>query len=328
MLLNETDLKTILPVSKSFSFENMRADVKRAQLKFIRPILGKDLESILEAAYADEELTEQQQELMDRVQPALAHLSFMLFAPKGNVFVTDNGFMDSHTDTLKPAFQWKVKDFQRSMLMNGYDGLDELIEYLEEVANTDFADWLDSEACTLAREHFINTASEFTKYVNKLNYSRYQYMQLRPTLRRVEDNLIKSILGNDLYAAIKTQIQADNVNAQNAMLMPDIKGAVAHLTWAESLEELAVIIDEEGIHLANTLIAQTIETKQPAEMQRIANMVAKHRAISKEYQQKITDTLYAAPDDFPLWRDSGLYVDPRISAVFENKEDSGIFGML
>jgi len=328
MLLNDADLKNIVPVSKSFTFDNLKASVKRAQLKLIRPILGRDLESILEAAYAADDLSTAEQELMDRVQPPLAHLSFLFFAPKGNLFVTDNGFMDSHTDTLKPAFQWKVKDFQKSMMIDGYDGLDELIEYLEEVANTDFPDWLDSEACTLAREHFINTAAEFTKFVNKLNYSRYQYMQLRPTMRRVEDNLIQAMLGVDLYEEIKAEILADDVSPANATLIKPIKGAVAHQTWSEALEELAVIVDDEGVHLANTLIAQTIDTKQPAELQRVQTMVAKHLSISREFQQKITDTLYAAPDNYPLWRDSGLYVDPRVSAVFENNEESGIFGML
>jgi len=327
MLLNSTDLKAMLPVSAGFSFDNIKPDIKRAQRKYIRPILGATLEAELEAAYLATP-TAAQQDLIDVVQPALAHLAAWLYLPKGNVFVTDNGVMAHHTENLKPAFEWQMKAYRSSLLTHGNDGLDTLIEHLEEVAADDFVDWLTSLACTLAREHFINTAELYTRYVAKLKGSRYLWQQLRPTQRRVEDGLIKGILGAELYAEIKGQILSNTVSEANTALLDNIRGTLAHKAWAEGLLEQTIQVDEEGVHVASNILARTVDSRDKAEYARLEAVTATHKAISMEYEAKIKDTLYSAPDTYPLWRDSGIYVDPRVTVVFENKEDSSIFGML
>ena len=52
MLINSDDFKNVMPVAKSLDFARMTGDIKRAQRNMIRPILGVDLESILESAYS------------------------------------------------------------------------------------------------------------------------------------------------------------------------------------------------------------------------------------------------------------------------------------
>lgn len=329
MLIDENDFQRILPVSKSLSFEQMKPSLKRAQKKYIQPLLGVDLESVLEVAYEDEDATAAEEALLDYVQVALAHLGMWLYMPQGNVYVTENGVMASHTDRLKPAFEWQVKAYRNSLLETGFDGLDELIEHLESVADADFPDWLTSEGCTRSRAYFINTATHYTQYVGALRDSRYRYLQLRGTMERVEYNLVRThLLGDALYEALKAEILADTVSVANAKLLRGLEGAVAHLTWSQSLQELSLKVDDDGVSVANNILGRTVDSRQPASDGLVQQQMAHHARVSASYQEQVTNLLYAAPDDYPLWRDSGLYVDPQGSTYVENTDESGLYVML
>ena len=307
MLLNDADFKQQMgSVSAGFTFSKIAKDVERVQSKFIQPILGDTLLASLETAYVATP-SEAEQKLIDKIQPALAHLTQWVYQRKGNVIQTDQGTMVQITSDLKPAFQWQNRDYRRSLLSIGWQALDELIEYLEKVAADDFPDWLTSEGCTLVREHFIPTAKIFTDYVAKMQGSRYQYQQVKATMGRVEKKMIPSIISQSLYDQMKTEDKADSLTTANAKLMDNIRGAIAHMAWAEALIDLTV--DGQTVAAGGTLSA----------------MVDRHQAISREYQESLWDQLYAAPDDYPLWKASDLYEEEQPSTEVKNEKDSGIF---
>ncbi len=315
-------------VAKSFTFAKLQKDAERVQRNFIKPIMGADLLASLETAYAGTP-TPAEQLLIDYVQPALAHLTLWVYQPKGNVIQTNEGVMAQHGSEMKPAFQWQNREYRRSLLTIGWQALDELIAHLEEVAATDFPDWLTSEGCTLVRELFIPTAAIFSDYVAKLSNSRYQYEQLRPTIRRIEKKLLPRLLSQDLYDELKTQDKADTLTTANEKLMDGIRGCVAHLAWAEALQELTVTVDEEGggLLVLNTSFAGTVDGQTTATDSVLAAMVTKHQEESRSYQADLRDVLYGAPDDYPLWKASGLYVEEQPETVVENKADSGVYFM-
>jgi hypothetical protein len=329
MLINNTDLKIILPVAKSLDFVKMTGDIKRAQRNFIRPILGKDLESILEGAYAGTP-TDPQQELIDMIHPALAYLAVWMYIPKGNISLNSQGLQSQHSESLKPAFEWQVKQYRQSMLKDGYNALDELIAHLEDVANTDFPDWLNSEGCTLARSYVINSADEFTGFVNKLGGSRYQFSQLIPILSRIEKQLLPSLISTELYDAIKAEIKTDNLTAANLALLPLLQGAVSHLSWSSALLEMGVVIDDEGVHLANSTASGSVDGKVSATATPLVkDMRDYHQNLSSSYCDDITDLLYANEASYPLWTGSALYNPNQATVTGEviNEADSSLFMM-
>ncbi len=327
MLLNDVDFKEQMgSISKGFTFSKIAKDVDRVQTKFVAQILGDTLLASLETAYAGTPTTAEQK-LIDKVQPALAHLTLWVYQPKGNVIQTDQGVMAQHTSDLKPAFQWQSREYRRSLLSIGWEALDELIAHLEKVAATDFPTWLTSDGCTLVREHFIPTAKIFTEYVAKMKGSRYQYQQVKSTMGRVEKKMIPSIISQSLYDQMKTEDKADSLTTANAKLMDNICGAIAHLAWAEALVDLTVDVDEEGggLLVHNSSFAGTVDGQTAAAGGTLSAMVDHHQSISREYQESLRDQLYAAPDDYPLWKASDLYEEEQPSTEVQNEKDSGVF---
>ncbi len=327
MLINETDFKAELPIASNFNFDKLSADLRRAELNYIKPILGVDLHSILDGAYADDTLTDEQEALMAYVKPALAHLGMWLYVPKGNVYVGDQGLQSAFSNDSKPAFEWQKQDFENSMRDNGFDALDELIAYLESVANVDFADWLTSEGCTLVRSNIVNTAKAYTEQIPKLRGSRYLFAYLRPIMSRIERDKLPAVIGKDLYNELKAEIAADDVSELNAALLPYLEAAVCHASWASALIELSLQVDGEGVHVLNSTFAGTTRGKQPADFQRLQLMRDEHNAIADQNLKSLYDYLVTNVADYPLFESGGTYDAEDTDPQFENDADSGVVAL-
>ena len=327
MLINENDFKEAVPISVGFTFAKLVPDIKRVQKKYLRPILGRDLEAVLDGKYDLDTLSEDEAALVGLVQPALAHLTMWIYAPKGNLYVGDNGLQAIHGDDNKPAFQWQKEDYADSMRENGFDALDELISYLEEVAHTDFPDWLTSEGCTLVRSNFINTAEQYTLIVPKVRGSRYLFSYLRPIMARVEKAAIMAVTGKALFDELKEEILEDDLSAENDVLMDMIVPAVAHLTWADSIFEIGINVDGEGVHLLNNTFSGTTKGKQPAEVDRLRVIKAHHETLGYGFTQQMRDFLVENVETYPLFRDGETYDADDPDAGFVNDADNGIVAL-
>lgn len=327
MLINEVDFKNAVPVGANFSFDRIKPDVRRVQLRFLRPILGKDLESTLSTKYEDNSLSEKQQELLDLVFPALAHLALWKYIPKGNVYLGDNGVQSVHTGNNKPAFEWQKGDLESSVRENGFDALEDLITHLEEVASDDFPEWLNSEGCTLVRSNFVNSAKAMTLHIAKMKNSRYLFQYLRPILTRVEKQRVLPVVGKPLFEALREEVSNGNLSEENKALMEFIEPAVCHGCWAEALVELALQVDFEGVHLLANTFSGTTRAKQPAESERIEKVVAKHDMVAKEQLHLLYDFLLQNVEDYPLFKDSDAYSDDTTTMDVENNKDWGIVSL-
>lgn len=328
-LLNKTGFLAELPVSVNIAYDRLLPDVRRAGLKYIRPILGKDLYSTLEAAYEAETMTADEAALHAYVAPALAHLAAWMYIPKANVQHSNQGVQAVHSGDSKPAFEWQVKDYSDSLLGNGFDALDELVDYLEMVADTDFADWLSSEACTLVRSNVINSAQVFTEHVTKLRNSGYLFTYVRPIMSRIEKMILPAVMGAELYDELKTQIKSDSVSALNLAILGYAQAAVAHQTWADTMIELNFSTDGEGVFLLNNSFTGTVKAKAAAEKERIASIRNYHMEISRDNLKRLGDYLVANVADYPLYEASGVYDVDDTDPSFEHGDDWGVvvFGL-
>ncbi len=329
MLISQEDFKAVVPISQGFTFDKLNPFIRRAELKFIKPILGADLYSALVTAYdgGDGSLSEAQANLMEYVHPALANLVIWMGIPQLNIQMDDTGLQSHHSESYKPAFEWQVEDARESFLSNGFDALDEIISYLESVAEDDFPDWLNSEGCTLVREFFINTSPDFTYFIGALGDSRFLFRKMQPIMRRMERNYIRGTIGKELFAQMKLEIKTDELTEENEALLEDIQGAVAHYTWASALNELAVQTDPVGIHLRNNTFSGTTRAKQAAEMERLAAIRMNHEQAGREYLEAVHKALYENIDDYPLFENSTVYVSTGPVTTYENDADSGIVSL-
>lgn len=328
MLLNEIDLKAEVPISQGFAYDKMVPDIRRVGLNYIRPILGKDLYSVISTSYAAETMTDDEAALHEYIKPAVAHLAVAQFVPKGNLHLGNNGLQAQHSSDSKPAFEHQVLALQRSLTGNGFDALDELIIYLESVTNTDFPDWLTSEGCTLVRNNFINSALDYNDHVPKIKRSRYLFEQVKPVMTRLEKKLIKSVVGNELYDLLKAEIQADGLSAVNAELVTKIAPAVAHLSWAESLVELSLMVDQEGVHMLNNTFSGTNRAKQPADPQAVTQSMEHHRNLGNGALEDLRAFLVENLSDYPLYEASSAYMPEQTGVTFMNDPESGVTGLI
>lgn len=323
MLVNETDLKRWLPVNVGFTFANLYGDLVQAERKYLKPILGTDLYDALNDAYTAEPstLTEEQTKLLDYVQPSLVNLTLWMYTDKGNVEVSDSGIHINVTETRKAAFEWQVKRLRDSYLKRGADGLDDLLLFLEE-NEADYADWTDSDAQVEAREIFVQSAKNFQKYVN-INSSRMTYTALLPIMRRIQEDRVRAVIGDDLYDELAGQVTDGAVSVDNEKLMRYIRPAMAHLSYAEGLDELAVIVDGHGVNLLNNTFARSMDGKAPAETQRIRVLQDKNTRIGEGFLKKLEEFLIEHYEDYPLYG-----YDPETTEGSEYKptdEDAVVF---
>lgn len=327
MLLNDTDLKKVLPITRSFSHSNLVADIRHIENREVRKtLLGPTLYDSLNTKYnnAPETLTDPEKALLEYVQPVVANLAVWLYLDKGNVIIDDNGISAVHGDDRKPAFEWQVVRLQKSLKTTGFNAIDDLIDFLEDNVG-DYPTWASSVANDKARAFFINSARDFHYYVD-IQESRWIYLSVLPIMRRVEKQHIMATLCKELFDEIKSQIENNNVSANNEMLMDGLKGAAAHLTWSKALNELAVTIDDAGIHLLNNTFSGTVRAMTPAEVNRVQVISDEHLKIGMGCLEGIKNHLQLKADDYPLYKNSECYIDlsKDETGEFENDADSGI----
>ncbi|MFY0628688.1 MAG: hypothetical protein JXR07_20515 [Reichenbachiella sp.] len=324
MLLNDTDLKAVLPVAGSFSHSQLLPDIRTVENREIKKLLGVTLYTSLDTAYESDSTTAVQKELLTYVQPIIANLSFWMFLDKGNVSIDDTGIYAVHTETKKPAFEWQVKAVRRTFKRTGFNAIDNLIEFLED-NSADYPDWTSSSADEEARKFFLNTAIQYHEYVS-IKESRYMFMALLPIMKRVELQEVSATISKELFEEIKDQLSSLTISLTNADLLYNLKGSIAHLSWSFALLELPVIIDSDGIQLLDSSYSGSDIKLSESDAKRINAISIRHEKIGMSYLEKVKDYLQENADDYPLYKASDCYIDilEDESTEFENDPDSGI----
>lgn len=323
MLINEADFLLGMPVSATFSFKKVTTDVRTLENRHIKELLGATLYNSLEDVYNNGTPSTVEAALIENIHP-IYHLALWSYVDKGNVVIDDIGVSAIHSETKKPAFEHQLRSLKKSLKVTGYNAMEDLLVFLEENIS-DYPDWVSDTADEESRQYFINSATVFQEYVNIQN-SRVMYLEMLPVMKRMESDDIAATICQELFDEIKSQLTSLTLSVENSALLSYIRGAVAHLTWSRSLVELAVTIDEEGIHLLNNSFAGTVNALTPAEMDRINSISINHEHIGQGYLGKLKNYLQNNADSYPLYKESDCYIDLDNDETdqFENDPDSSI----
>ena len=323
LLINEDDIKEQVPVAKSFTIEKLNPSIRRAQLRWIKWVLGSTLTNNLSEAYQDGTTDQIQKDLLEFVHPAISNIAIWMYLPKANMSIEEDGISQFSSDNKKPVTQWSYKELRNSLANDGLDGLDYLIEFLEE--NTGVYSWNFANT----RELFIPSAVIFQKYVN-IKSRRLTYLSMEPLMREVEKSQIKATLGTDLYDSLKSEwLTNGELSATNTRLLDYIRGAIAHFSYADFIIENSMISDDQGFHLLENSTSGSTEAVTAAEQSRLRSRRDLHIAKADKHLQQLAEFLHANADDYPLYKNSDLYVEgEKPSDHLENDTDSPIFTML
>lgn len=293
------DLKLYIKINGTVDIRSLDPFGNDAQEKYIRPYLGNTLYSEL-TAFLDSgtppswediepaEITARLNGLSKQVKNALAKFIFVLGAPAMDLQVTDAGFVVMMNQNLAPASSDRVKRFTDGLERLGYDAIESLLRFLESDIEK-YPSWKDSPAYAFQFRNFINSAEEFDKYVG-INASRLTFLRWRNTIDNVEILQVDPAISPELAGEIRLQIRTKEVSEKNAKLLPFLCRAVANYTAATELK------DERYERLGAHFLAEA---------------------------RKILD---AAPDDYPLYKNSSAYSSSRTTySNYENSDGTGIF---
>ncbi|GEM_PF-3729416 len=314
LLINETDFKENVKVAAALKFKPFETSIRKIQRKMLLPIFGQGLFDELVTAYEGTP-SDVQKEVLQMIHPILANLALWLSAAGNNILWTDSGAQAKHSGDMKPAFQWQVKDAKKQYMDTGFDAIDELILFLEENKAT-YPTWITH---TETRSRLINTALEFSQYVT---IKRRLFEDLKPIISRVERDTITELLGATLYIQIKAQLLTDaGLNAANQNLLTDLQVVTAHLSYAQAVKELPVIIDETGVNLYNNAFSGNYEGTEPADSGRVHAIVSQHEQFAHIASTRLIKFLNANASTYADFTKSDHYIDPE-EDEFDESESS------
>lgn len=313
------EIKTHIAVNLANNIESIRPYIEEAEIKYIKPILGSAFYEELLAEYESSgsgsgDPIESFEELLMKIQRPLVYFAYAMYAPTGNIQISDSGFHIATTETKKTAFQWQVTDAVDSWLELAHQGIDQLLEFLE-LNIEDYPSWKDSDGYTVFRETFITTAKEFSGFVN-IHNSRRVFITLKSIMKKVEEFELMNVLGEDFYNELKADVldessgsgSGDGIESDNLVIFPWIKSAVAHLTVARAAVDNYIQLSADGVHMIATS-GVNMKAKKTADQAATMPYVVAAERDGKAYLHKLRDYLNknASEEKYATYYESDLY---------------------
>jgi len=286
------EVRDFYPANVSLNIGNIKPYFDDAAQKYLVDFLSQDQYDSLLAWYINNknDSVTGYDDLLPYVQRVIVRFAIFLGTDQLDVVMQNQGFAVVSNSNLTPASPDRVRKFRESMESSGWDAIEMMLRYLEtNKANFDL--WTDSDAYTLATKNFVNSATEFDKTVN-IGQSRLRFHKMRQTIDQVEYTKIYPAISKVMADDIIAQIKADDIDDEYETILPSLKKAVIFFTAAIEIPEKKEQYEQMALHYINDV-------------------------------KKIID---ATPDDYPLYRDSGIYTSDSSSFPnYENAVDNTIY---
>jgi hypothetical protein len=323
------EIRRYVSVSLSLGFESISPHIRAAEKQYIIPYLGRNFYTAIDVYYnsvAYQTAGNVFNELIPYIQHPLILFALAEGAPELGLHISNQGFQIITNENQKQAFQWQVKGVKDKWIEQAYLFLEDLLEYIELNEDKEgYEKWNESVERTNARKLFVRSAAVFNQHFF-INSSRRLFTSLIPIMTSVEQKHIKPVIGEDLFDELKEQILDNDVKNENQDIIDLIAPAVVHLSMARGIVERGIEIRPEGLYENVVSQFESVESKNTASRENKSALIAqlKQEGLSdiKALQAYLDDHV----DDYPLYKLSGLYVDPDDYPrdEYENNADSGI----
>jgi hypothetical protein len=309
-------------------------ELQHVEAEAIRPLLGGALLTWLQAAYDapafDPAGTGLAAQLLRAVQRPLACLAVAAGITTHQTRVDDTGVHFMATETSKQAFQWQTNELQDMLLRRGHNGLDALVEWLEEHLNDspELQAWGGSTAGQRHRRELFTSTAEFQE-LEAISHSRQVFEALRPMRRRLESFELQRVLGADFLEELRSQVRRRAVTSENQMLLSTyVLPALAALTIGHAVPELGLRLTGEGIDL--TIARNDNSNSKEADAGLDALLASKTNAAlldAHRFLTRLTDYLdrTASATRFATYYASSTYTNPNQVVAPVNTVDSRIY---
>lgn len=301
--------------------------IRQATEKFILDYVGEELyEDLAEKFQNDDTLTDEQAKTLQLLQDAVAFYTIYHILPEKNSVVASMGVVQNTPDGgSTPVNQWGWKAKRWSALENADTFLDRLLVYLEKqiadgVAYFDL--WKDSDAYNVKTSDFFRHTADLDEYLN-IQRSRRSFISLVRFMKQVEQDVIKPILCDDLYAAMLTSPLTD----ENALLLPYIRRVVAYLGAVEGIPHHRIVIDGDGFRVVSQL--DGFDKRDPASDVAVSSLLLRCEEQGRRAVARLAKFLEDNVDDYPDYRDSTCREQPASKAhsIVDSTCERGAVGL-
>ena len=304
LLKNTSEIQSFLPSSVTADYDRIKPFLDVADDKFLKKLFGNafwdEIVSENEDPQADNEELDRVIEMSKRAE---IHLAYWKGFDVLNAQINDSGFHRVEDEQTKSLFNYQERSLKDYFKNTGHDTLDVILEYLEDnIDETIFSTWKDSDACTLHRKYFINSAKEFSE-IYDIDKSRLVFLNLVPYMKSVEDKEIAGITGDALVDKLKTLIKdgtlSDTGNEVYAKLLPYIQNVSAHYTILYALGRMGLQFTDKGSFFSEFMVAGGNIEKEGYDRNRVAEIKEHVSDRIAFYVAKLTDYLMNNREELP-----------------------------
>lgn len=293
LLSNVNEIKAILPIGVGNDFNRLKPHIENAENRYIKPLLGFDMYDALVTLYkADESQTPSndeklRRELLEKIQFATIHLAFHIGFDFLNVSVTDAGFQRIETERTKGLFKYQEDAIKSFFAETGFNALDDVITFLE-INIVSFEEFMTSENFNKLITSFLPNVKFVEEIPFNIHRSNLIFLALKPSIAYIEDTAIRPVLGETIYATVKTEMANEEIQAKVLKLLPFIRKPLIYLASAMLMEETGATLYDKGLYFEKNEDQQRSKVvKGPATEQRISVLINRNRLIGNSYLEML-----------------------------------------
>lgn len=272
--------------------------------EIIIPFIGKDLYDEMAALPSGTE----QVKLIKHIRKTMAPFCLWIYYDISAVRLSEGGNKRVETETFKSPYKYNDKAWKESMRDRAYVNLESMMIFLDG-SGTTFTNFTTTYKEN-NRQYFINTAADF-RIAYGHTISRFTFEHIKTVMADMEEFAIKSSIGEDYFNELKTQITADTLNADNLVIMPLLRKAIAYFTIEEAKRKFLVTIEGPRVFIREALTSDSNLRELTPEMDRISATQYAERAFSNAYMTRLIAIMQAGKTDnkyttFNTWYDALL----------------------
>lgn len=228
----------------SINIDTVSPSMRKVERRILIPFISQDVYNRL--SQDESLLSSKEVQLLDLCREALVNLSYYIYFPHMIIDVGDGGATRTETAEKKAAYLGDKHRAQDKLRDDGYDALEEILEFLYENID-DFVGFRDTEIYKTLSHYLISSVKEFSRYYKGVSF--LVFLNMISFMSIVEDKFKdKNALGG-FYDEIKEKTQDKMLDSDWAVILELTKKAFVYMTYAETADELGIKMDDRGLYI-------------------------------------------------------------------------------
>lgn len=302
-------------LNASMAWNTVKPFIRQVTQEYIIPYLTKDLYDAISTLYTSGSPEDWQNELIEKLQDAIAYYTVYEALPHVNITVSDMGAVQASASdgSAHPTNQWSYIQTRWSAIKKADTFMDMALAQIEEKIEEGevfFNDFKVSDTYKGQGSNFFRYTSELNEYLN-IHNSRRTFLAMAKFLKAVELRHLKPILCETTFDSLVTGIDGNNLSEANEALLEKVKPVVANYGLVEAIPHLAILVESDGIKFISQsdMLNDKRNLSSAQHYKMIEKLQYKAEDNARTARADLIDFLNANADNYTDWKSSDCFVD-------------------